>query len=370
MMKLSFNKIKGKLGFGCMRLPMKGEEVDYTEFSKMVDSFIESGFNYFDTAHGYIGGKSETALADCLIKRYPRDKYLIANKLSNGCFQKEEEILPFFESQLEIMGLDYFDFYLMHAQNAKSYQKYICCNAYKIAANLKKSGKIKHLGISFHDKADVLEKILKEQPDIEFVQIQFNYLDYDDPNVESKKCYDICRKYEKPIMIMEPVKGGRLVNLPDDAKRVLDELGGGSYASYAIRFAAGFEGVSVVLSGMSNIEQAIDNISYMKEFSPLSDLERDAVEKVKDIFNSEELIPCTACGYCIDGCPKNIPIPDVISSLNAYKRYKTVGPYYFVYTLDKGKAKDCISCGKCEVACPQGLKIREHIKTASEYFDK
>lgn len=364
------NEIKGKLGFGCMRLPMSENEVDYTEFSKMVDLYISEGFNYFDTAHIYIDGKSEIALRECLVKRYPREKYLIANKLSNGCFKTEEDIVPFFNSQLEIMGLDYFDFYLMHAQNGTSYKKYVSCNAYKIASDLKKEGKIRHFGISFHDKAEVLDTILSEQPDVEFVQIQFNYADYDDPNVESRKCYEICRKYGKAVIVMEPVKGGCLVNLPEEGKRIFDALGGGSYASYAIRFAAGFEGIISVLSGMSNMEQLSDNVSYMKDFTQLSAKELDAVNKVKSIFNKEALIPCTSCRYCTDECPKNIPIPEVIAALNSYKRYKTPGPYYFIYTINKGKAKDCISCGKCEKACPQGLKIRDHLKTAASLFDK
>jgi len=364
------SKIKGKLGFGCMRLPMENGEVDLSEFSLMVDKFIESGFNYFDTAHGYIEGKSEKALYECLVKRHSREKYLIANKLSGGFFKTEDDIVPFFESQLKIMGLDYFDFYLMHAQNQTSYKKYSACNAYGIAAELKSQGKIKHLGLSFHDKAEVLETILKEQPDVEFVQIQLNYADIDDPNVQSRKCYEVCRKYGKPVMIMEPVKGGSLVDLPEDGKRVFDALGGGSYASYAIRYAAGFEGVACVLSGMSNMEQLLDNVSFMKDFKHLSKKECEAIDRVCSIFNDEKLIGCTSCRYCTEVCPKNIPIPEIMAALNSFKRYKTPGPYYFIYTLNKGKASDCIGCGKCEDACPQGISIRSQLRHAAELFDK
>ncbi|MDE7213570.1 MAG: aldo/keto reductase, partial [Anaeroplasmataceae bacterium] len=247
-----FNEVKKNFGFGCMRLPMKGEEVDYEELNKMVDTFIENGFNYFDTAHGYVNKKSEIAVRECLSKRHPRDSFILTNKLTDPFFNTHEEIRPFFESQLEACGVEYFDFYLMHAQNKNNFLKFKECKAYETALELKKEGKIKHLGISFHDTADVLDQILSEYPQIEVVQIQFNYVDYDDPAVQSRKCYEVCRKHNKPVIIMEPVKGGNLVNLPSDAQKIFDELHRGSNASFAIRFAAGFEGVFMVLSGMSN----------------------------------------------------------------------------------------------------------------------
>lgn len=257
-------RIKKNFGFGCMRLPMKDGEVDYKEFSKMVDEFLLNGFNYFDTAHGYLGGKSETALKACLTSRYPRDRYILTNKLTNFFFKKQEDIRPFFESQLEACGVDYFDIYLMHAQGADNFAYFKKCRAYETALELMAEGKFRHFGISFHDRAEVLEQILTEYPQIEVVQIQFNYVDYDDPAVESRKCYEVCRKFSKPVIVMEPVKGGNLVNLPENAKVILDELQGGSPASYAIRFAAGFEGIMMVLSGMSDMVQMQDNISYMK----------------------------------------------------------------------------------------------------------
>ena len=260
------DKVKKNFGFGCMRLPMNGEEVDLEQTKKMVDTFIEQGFNYFDTAHGYIQGKSEKALKECLTSRYPRDKYILTDKLTANFFKKEEDIRPLFESQLEICGVDYFDFYLMHAQGAGNYAHFKECHAYETAFELKKEGKVRHVGISFHDKPEVLEQILTEYPEVEVVQIQFNYVDYDDPAVQSRACYEVCRKHNKPVIVMEPVKGGNLVNLPEDAKAVLDELYGGSPASYAIRFAAGFPGMMMVLSGMSSMEQMNDNLSYMKDF--------------------------------------------------------------------------------------------------------
>lgn len=270
-------KIKKNFGFGCMRLPMKDGEVDIAQTCQMVDAFLENGFNYFDTAHGYIGERSEKALKTCLTSRYPRDSYILTDKRTAHYFNKEEDIRPLFESQLEACGVDYFDFYLMHAQGKGNFEHFKKCHAYETALKFKEEGKIRHFGISFHDKAEVLEQILTEYPQVEVVQIQFNYLDYDDPAVESRKVYEVCRKYNKPVIVMEPVKGGNLVNLPEAAQAVLDELHGGSNASYAIRFAAGFEGMLMVLSGMSSMEQMEDNISYMKDFKPLSEEELAAI---------------------------------------------------------------------------------------------
>ena len=308
-----FNKVKKNFGFGCMRLPMVAEEVDQEHFCRMIDAFIDYGFNYFDTAHGYLSGKSETALRECLVARYPRESYVLTNKLSANFFQKQEDILPLFHEQLECCGVEYFDFYLMHAQDQTNFEKYKACRAYETALELRKQGKIRHLGISFHDKADVLDKILTEYPQVEIVQIQFNYADYDDASVESKKCYDVCRKHDKPVIVMEPVKGGKLVTLPSDAQEVFDALNGGSNASYAIRFAAGFEGIFMVLSGMGNMDMIQDNCSYMQNFTPLSNEEMTAIGKVRAILRGLDLIPCTACRYCVDGCPQKIAIPDLFA---------------------------------------------------------
>ena len=235
--------IRKNFGIGCMRLPMAGENVDIPQTCDMVDAFLEAGFNSFDTAHGYLQGKSETALREALTSRHPREEYILTNKLSGGFFKSQQEIRPLFESQLAACGVEYFDYYLMHAQNAREFVKFKECQAYETAFQLKAEGKVRHVGISFHDRAELLEQILTEYPQVEVVQIQFNYVDYDDLAVQSRRCYEVCVKHNKPVIVMEPVKGGNLVNLPESARAVLDELHGGSPASYAIRFAAGFPGI-------------------------------------------------------------------------------------------------------------------------------
>lgn len=367
-----FDKVKKNFGFGCMRLPMIGEEVDKEHFSRMIDAFMEYGFNYFDTAHGYLGGRSETALRECLVARYPRESYVLTNKLSGGYFNKEEDILPLFHQQLACCGVDYFDFYLMHAQDKKGFEKYKACRAYETALELKEAGKIKHMGISFHDKAEVLDMILCEYPQIEVVQLQFNYVDYDDASIQSKECYEVCRKHDKPVIVMEPVKGGKLAELPKDAQSVFDALGDRSPASYAIRFAAGFEGIFMVLSGMGNMDMIHDNCSYMQNFSPLSDAELAAVHKVNQILKGTDTIACTACRYCVDGCPQNIAIPNLFACLNTNKQWGGKnGHYYYTYvhTVDSGKASDCMECGQCEDVCPQHLPIRKLLKDVAAEFE-
>ena len=370
---LDMENIKKNFGFGCMRLPLKDGEIDLAETSRMVDYFLEQGFNYFDTAHGYLQGRSETALKTCLTSRHPRDSYILTDKLTGSFFKTEADIRPFFQSQLEACGVDYFDFYLMHAQSATFYQHFKKCRAYETAFALKAEGKIKHVGISFHDHAEVLEQILTDYPEIEVVQIQFNYVDYDDPAVQSRKCYEVCRRHGKPVLVMEPVKGGNLVNLPEEARKVLDELHGGSPASYAIRFAAGFPGMMMVLSGMSSMEQMKDNLSYMKDFQPLNETELEAVKKVQSIFRGMNLIPCTACRYCTDGCPRQIAIPDLFAVMNTKQiHHDWNADFYYnnVYTGAGRRASDCIQCGRCEKACPQHLPIRRLLTEIAAEFDK
>ena len=367
------DRIKKNFGFGCMRLPMNGEEVDIEQTKRMVDTFLDRGFNYFDTAHGYIQGKSETALKVALTSRYPREKYILTDKLTDCFFKTQADIRPFFESQLEACGVDYFDFYLMHAQSETSFAHFKACRAYETAFQLKAEGKVRHVGISFHDRAEVLEQILMEYPQVEAVQIQFNYVDYEDLAIQSRRCYEVCRKFGKPVIVMEPVKGGSLVNLPEEAKKVLEDLHGGSPASYAIRFAAGFPGIRMVLSGMSDMEQMLDNTSFMADFQPLDEKEMAAIRKVREIFRTKDMIPCTACRYCIDGCPQHISIPDLFAVMNTKQIHKNWNADYYyneVHTAPGRRASDCLECGKCEKACPQHLPIRQLLKDVAKAFEK
>ena len=330
-------KIKKNLGFGFMRLPMQGEEVDLAQTQQMVDAFLAAGFNYFDTAHGYLDGRSETALKACLTSRYPREDYVLTNKLTANFFKTEADIRPFFESQLAACGVDDFDFYLMHAQSMKNFEHFKVCRAYETAFALKAEGKVRHVGISFHDSAEML------------------------------------RKHGKPVIVMEPVKGGNLADLPEDAAAVLDALHGGSSASYAIRFAAGFPGIRMVLSGMSDLRQVEDNIAFMRDFKPLDETELAAVKRVQEIFRSKSLIPCTACRYCTAGCPQHISIPDLFAVMNAKQIHRDWNADYYyseTYTKSGGRASDCIRCGKCEKVCPQHLHIRDLLADVAAEFEK
>lgn len=365
-----FKEIKGKLGFGAMRLPMNGENVDIEETTKMVDAFMKAGFNYFDTAHVYIGGQSETALRTCLTSRYPRESYLLADKLSFNTFNSEEDVRKVFNEELEACGVEYFDFFLMHAQGASRLQHYRDCRAYEQAFELKKEGKIRHVGLSFHDTPEVLDAILTEWPDVEFVQIQFNYMDFEDPGVQSRRVYEVCMKHNKPVIVMEPVKGGTLVNLPDSAKEIYGKFGKDP-AGYALRFVAGFEGMAVILSGMSNLDQMNANIKTMKDPEPLSDEEKKAVDEVKDILVAHNLIQCTGCRYCMENCPKQIAVPEIINCINLRHYSDFAAKYYYnsVVTNIGGRASECLGCGKCEAACPQKFHIKWFVGSAARNLE-
>ena len=372
-----FDFIKKNFAFGMMRLPMlENGEVDTDQVSKMCDYFIDHGFNYFDTAHGYLQGKSEKAVKTCLTSRHDRSEYVLTDKLTGSYFEKQEDIRPLLESQLEITGAGYFDFYLMHAQNAKIFEKFKACKAYETAFEMKKEGLVKHVGISFHDKPEVLDQILTEYPEIEIVQIQFNYLDYEDLAVQSRKVYEVCEKHDKPVLVMEPVKGGSLVNLPSDAQNILDELHGGSNASYAIRFAASFKNIRVVLSGMSTLDQMKDNVSFMEDFKPLNEIEMEAVTKVREVFQSKGTIPCTGCHYCVEEneCPKNIRIPEMFATYNKKKMFDDWNQDYYynnvLVTEEHSKASECLKCGECEKVCPQHLHIRDLLVEVAQTFEK
>lgn len=358
-----------KLGFGLMRLPLSdvaNEIIDIEQTKKMADYFMSKGFTYFDTAAPYIKGNSEGAFRQAVVERYPRESYTITDKLSLFMIKEEKEILGFFEKQLKELGVTYLDYYLLHALGADSFRKAEEMHAFEFACKLKAEGKVKHIGFSFHDNAKVLDEILTKHPEMEYVQLQINYLDWEDENVQSRACYEVAMKHNKQVLIMEPVKGGSLVNIPKEAEKLFKayhpEL---SIASWAIRFAASLPNVMMVLSGMSNEEQMMDNLSYMENFIPLNEEEKKVIDTATAIIKSEIAIPCTACRYCIEDCPKKIPIPECFAVYNDLKKEagkaETSEADYQKVTNGLGKASDCIKCGKCEKHCPQHLPIREYL---------
>ncbi len=358
-----FPEIKKNFGFGCMRFPTVGDQVDTAQVSKMVDAFLEAGFNYFDTARPYHRGASETTLRQCLTSRYPRDAYVLTDKLSFNFFETEAEIRPLFEDQLKECGVDYFDFYLIHANSGERHKKYWDTRAYEILRELKEEGKIRHIGMSFHDSAEVLDQILTEVPWIEVVQLQLNYVDWDDPSVQSRKCWEVARKHGKKILVMEPVKGGSLVNLPE---RAVENMTACSPAGYAIRFAASQEDVFMVLSGMSNLEQMMDNIHTMADFQPLNEEELAVIDHARTLYQAQHRIPCTACRYCTDGCPVEMDIPTLFAILNDKSQGKDGAEE--AYAAMAVKPDSCVGCGQCEDACPQHLQIRKLLEEVAAAF--
>ena len=361
------NQHTRNFGFGCMRLPMKDGAVDYAEFSRMVDAFLQAGYTYFDTAHGYLDGKSEIAVRDCLTSRYPREAYQLTNKLSIWYIHSADEVRPYFENQRKICGVDYFDYYLCHAMDRENYEEYKKYGAFEAVQQFKAEGHVKHIGISFHDTAEVLDRILTEQPCIEVVQLQINYLDFDDPGVQSHACYETAVRHGKRVIVMEPVKGGALVNLPDEAKAIFDALGGGSYASYALRYAASYPEVFMVLSGMGNMAMVEDNIRSMYPFRPLSDEERAACDRARTVIREVRQIPCTACNYCAEVCPTAIPISAYFGAYNEYLlAHATREEAKAALPTEGGRPSDCIACGACEGICPQHIDIRERLKALTK----
>ena len=365
-----------KLGFGCMRLPLLSEnvtEIDYPALEKMFDRFLAEGFTYVDTAYPYHQEHSEIAVRECLVKRHERGSFLLADKMPVYKVETGEDYPRYFAEQLARCGVEYFDYYLLHNLWSEAYEKTQKLGGFDFIQQLKKEGKARYVGFSFHDTAPVLDRILTEHPEVDFVQLQINYSDWDSPSIQSGECYRVARKHQKPIIVMEPVKGG---GLAQPSQAVQDLLKGhspeASCASWAIRFAASHEGIFTVLSGMSNMEQMADNLSYMKDFRPLSQEEKAVVEKAADIIRNSTDIPCTGCQYCVDDCPQRINIPRLFSIYNFVQQFGTnnfPAMHYTRATAGRGAAGDCIECGMCETRCPQHLPIRENLKRVAGMFE-
>ncbi len=365
-----------KLGFGAMRLPTLDDPqrtIDLDQVKKMVDTYLERGFRYFDTAYGYHGGKSETTLRDALVKRYPRSSYYLADKMPLWEVKSTEDYPRLFAEQLERTGAEYFDFYLLHNLSGPQIEATETFGGWDFMKRMKAEGKVKHIGFSFHDKADRLNEILTKHPETEFVQLQINYNDWDDEDVQSGKCYEVARRHGKAVIIMEPIKGGALAGFSPEIRKIFTDANPElSVASWAVRYAASLDGLVTVLSGMSNLEQLLDNTSYMVDFQPLSPEEHAVINRVTEEIKKIPTIPCTSCEYCIDDCPSHINIPGVISALNNNSVYDNLagakGHYGFI-TSRGGKASDCIACANCEGHCPQHIEIIEAMKTATSLFE-
>ena len=371
-----------KLGFGCMRLPLLDANnqgnVDMDQFKKMVDMFLERGFTYFDTAYMYHDFKSEICVREALVKRHPRDSFTLTTKLPTMMLKTREDCERIFNEQLEKCGVDYFDYYLLHNLNSINYPTAEKLDCFNFIQQKKAEGKVKHIAFSFHDKAKLLDEILTNHPEIEFVQIQMNYLDWDSVSIESRKCYETIVKHGKKVIVMEPIKGGMLAEVPEPVEEIFKaDSPDMSVASWAIRFAASHDAVFKVLSGMSNLAQLEDNISYMEDFKPLDEKKFKIIENAVKIINEKIAIPCTACRYCVKGCPQNISIPEYFALYNSYYRKYGESKFtkfviervYYENYKENGKASACIKCHACERACPQHIEITKWLEKVAAVFE-
>lgn len=369
-----------KLGFGLMRLPLLDPDdntsIDIKTVGKMADAFMAGGFTYFDTAAPYHRGMSEVAFREAVVKRYPRAAYTITDKLSLFMIHDKTEFPAFFAGQLERLGVDYVDYYWLHGLGGPSYRQAEEMDAFGFVQKLKADGKVKHIGLSYHDKAALLDEILTRHPEMEYVQLQLNYLDWEDATVEAHKCYEVAVKHHKPVIVMEPIKGGCLANVPESVEKLYRSYAPDmSAASWAIRFAASPSNVMMVLSGMSNEEQMADNISYMRDLQPMNGAELALVRRAADEIRASIAIPCTACRYCVDDCPMKIAIPDCFAIYNNLKQFGArqgivATTYYGNLIQTHGKASACLKCGKCEKHCPQHLPIRKYLEDVAAALER
>ncbi len=368
-----------KLGFGMMRLPLLDPEnaasVDRAQVSDMVDAFLANGFTYFDTAYMYHNYQSELVVRETLVERHPRESFQLASKLPTMRLEKEGDQERIFAEQLEKCGVEYFDYYLIHTLNTQLYEIAEKFDSFGFVAKMKQEGKVKQLGFSFHDTAEVLDKILTAHPEVDFVQIQLNYLDWENPRVQSRLCHEVCVRHGKQIIVMEPVKGGTLAKMPKRVESLLKQAEPErSIPSWAIRFAAGCQNVFMVLSGMSNMAQLEDNMSYMADFEPLTSAKEALLHDVVRILYEDIAVDCTACRYCVEDCPKRIEIPKYFALYNAAKHgeeeTETAKAAYLELTQKYGKASACIRCHKCENNCPQHIRIPDALVKVAECFEK
>lgn len=362
-----------KLGFGLMRLPKdEKDNIQIERVCEMVDAYLENGFNYFDTAYVYAG--SEEAMRKALVERHPREKYTIADKLPVWELKRKEDAQRVFEESLERCGVAYFDFYLLHSITADHYPIYEKYECFDFILKKKEEGKIRHAGFSYHDGPQLLDEILTRHPEMEFVQLQINYLDWESETVRARENYETVRKHGKEVIIMEPVKGGTLAKLPDSIEGLLRKRRpDASMASWAIRYAASLEGVAAVLSGMSDETQMEDNLKTMKDFEKLDEREQELIKEAVEMFLAIPSIPCTGCRYCVKGCPKKIEIPDLFTAYNESKKYGPEGKIRELYEKhtqgENNKAGACVACGQCENVCPQHLKVIDLLKEVAQVFE-
>ena len=370
-MSVVYGKNTPKLGFGLMRLPKRGFVIQVEQVKTMVDLFLEAGFTYFDTAYVYPG--SETAIRKALVERHPRDSYTLATKLNATVAPTEKAARRQFAASLERTGAGYFDYYLLHALMENNYERYDKLHLWDFVKEQKEKGLIRNLGFSFHAGPELLDRLLTAHPEVDFVQLQINYADWENPKVTSRANYEVARRHGKLITVMEPVKGGSLANPPEEVQKLFRQVHPDmSAASWAIRFVASLDGILTVLSGMSNVAQMEDNLSYMKDFRPLDEEEQAVILQAQRILGNSAAIPCTACRYCVEGCPQQIRIPEIFAAMNkqlANGQMAAAKEAYFRAAAEGHRASDCIECRQCEGACPQHLPITDNLKKAAEMFE-